>query len=402
MKRILLLLFPLFLATAALAQFQETPTASPQIPGTAPQPPAAGQSSGLTVDEIVRTALEQNPAVLSARSTVEEAQARLKQARSAYYPQFNFSGLAKAGLSGTMNGLAPLGHANSPFFDNYATGLSLYHPGLDFGRTRHSVNVVRYRRDALENDLRTVEDLVILEAHDAYYQLLRSRELERVAQRAVASRELNVRQARAFYEGELRSKLELDLAEVILGKARLDLIEARNRIRTAQAALGRVMGASQSAEYVLQPPDVTLPRLEDLEALVAEAFQNRPGILALDRRIDAAREALRLAQSQRKPWLSIFSTGGWARTTPLIISRLAAVGTGLALPLMTFGRLEGLEEEAAQHIAFLEGQREDLRQFINLETRNAYFRLRNSLESVPVRQLQVGHAGEAVRLAEAR
>ena len=365
-------------------------------------PVPAQQSSGLTLKEVVQTALEQKPSVRSARSAVEEAQARVKQARSAFYPQLNFSGLAKAGLSGTMNGLSPLGLANSPFFDNYATALSIYHPGLDFGRTRHSVNVVQFRRDALESDLRAVEDLVILQAHEAYYNLLRARELEQVAQRAVASRELNVRQAQAFYEGELRSKLELDLAQVVLGEAKLGLIEARNRIRAAQAELGRVMGASQSVEYVLQAPDRTLPQPGELEDLVQEAYQNRPDIIAVERRLDAAHEALRLAQSQRKPWLSFFTTGGWARITPLIISRLASVGTGLAFPVMTFGRLEGLEEEAAQHIAFLQAQLEDLRQLASLQTRNSYFQLQNSLESLPVRELQVGHAREAVRLAEAR
>lgn len=394
MRRLSLLL--LLLMPAAAAPAQETSAPAQQDPAT------AAQESGLSLDEIVRTALEQNPGVLAARSAVEEAQARVKQARSAYYPQFQFSGLAKAGLSGTMNGVNPLGLANSPFFDNYATGLSAFHPGVDFGRTRHSVNIVQFRRDALEGDLRAVEDFVVLEANQAYYNLLRARELEQVAQRAVASRELNVRQAEAFYEGELRSKLELDLAQVVLGEARLDLIEARNRIRSAQAELGRVMGASQSGDYALQPPDRALPQPGDLGALVQEAYQNRPELTALERRLDAAHEALRLARSQRKPWLSFFTTGGWARTTPLIISRLAAVGLGLAFPVMTFGRLEGLREEAEQHISFLEGQLEDLRQRVSLETRNSYFRLQNALESLPVRELQVGHAREAVRLAEAR
>ena len=394
MRRLSLLL--LLLLPAASAPAQEPPPAAQQSPA------AATQGTSLTLDEVVRTALDQNPGVLAARSAVEESQARVKQARSAFYPQLNFSGLAKAGLSGTMNGLNPLGLANSPFFDNYATGLNVYHPGLDFGRTRHSVNVIQFRRDALESDLRAVEDFVVLEAHQAYYNLLRARELEQVAQRAVGSRELNVRQAQAFYEGELRSKLELDLAQVVLGEARLDLIEARNRILSAHAELGRVMGASQSADYVLQPPDRTLPQPEALDDLVQEAYQNRPELIALERRLAAAHEALRLARSQRKPLFSIFSTGGWARTTPLIISRLAAVGAGLSFPVMTFGRLEGLEEEAEQHINFLDGQLEDLRQRVSLETRNSYFRLQNSLESLPVRQLQVEHAREAVRLAEAR
>ena len=362
----------------------------------------AQQSVHLTLGQAVETALKQNPAIAAARAGVEESQARLKQARADYYPQFSFSGLAKAGLSGTMNGLRPLGLANSPFFSNYATGLSAYHPGFDFGRTRHNVNVMRARRDGLASDLDSVEALVALQAREACYDLLRNRELQQASERAVASAELNVRQARAFYEANLRSKLDLDLALLVLGEARLDLIEARNRVRSAQARLGRVMGASQSVQYALETPDLALPQLEPVTQLVQEAYQNRPELLAVQYRLEAAQEAVQLAQSQRKPMFSFFSTGGWARVAPLIISNLAASGLGLSFPLLTFGKIGGLIEEAEGQAHFLESQLEDLRQQVALETRDAYIQLQNSLESVPVRELQVQNSREAVRLAEAR
>ena len=43
-------------------------------------------------------------------------------------PQLGFSGLSKAGLSGAMNGLDPIGLANSPFFRNFAAGANIAHP----------------------------------------------------------------------------------------------------------------------------------------------------------------------------------------------------------------------------------------------------------------------------------
>lgn len=366
-------------------------------------PLGAQQPRPLTLEEAVRIALNRNPSVRAASESIAVAQARVKQARSAFYPQLSFSGLAKAGLSGTMNGLNPVGLANSPFFDNYATGITAYHPGLDFGRTRHTLEVMRFRSDALEADLDAVEAMVALDAQRAYFDALRAAELETAARRAVESRELNAQQAQAFYEGQLRSKLDLDLARTLLAKAHVELIESRNEVRSAHAALQRALGEEgTSIEYVLTAPEFTPPILEPLDGLVATAEARRPEVLALERSISAAQAAVELARSRRKPMLSFFMTGGWARVTPLVISTLASVGTGLAMPLFTFGKLKGELEEAESYVGYLQSHLDVLRQQIAFETRTTYFELQNALEALPVRELQTTYARQAVDLATVR
>jgi len=365
-------------------------------------PLAAQQNVRLTLEEAVEKALQQNPDIAAARDAVSEAQGREKQARAAFYPQMHFSGLAKAGLSGSLNGLQPVGIANSPFFDNFATALTFYHPGFDSGRTRHRATVAQFQRTALDAQLEGVGNRIAFQTKQAFYALLRAREIEQAMQQRVASRELNVRRARAFYEGELRSKLELDLARVSLGEAQARRIEARNRVRSATAQLAKAMGASQAAQYELTRPDVTVPQPEPLDELIEQAYENRPELEALRRRVEGASAAVRLAEAHRKPKFSFFGTGGWARITPLIISKLAAVGAGLTFPVLNFGTFEGAVEEAEARLRLLQNRFEELRQQTELETREAYYALENARESIPVRELQLEHAQEAVSLAEAR
>jgi len=366
-------------------------------------PVAAHELRPLTLDEAVRVGLERNPSVRAARSSVEVAQARVKQARAGFYPQFSFSGLAKAGLSGTMNGLDPVGLANAPFFDNYATGVNAYHPGFDFGRSRHTVDVMRARQEALEADLHAVEAFVELEVRRAYVDALSARELADAASRAVESHQLNAEQAQAFYEGELRSKLDWDLARTLLAEARSELITARNRVRLAEAGLQRAMGVEgPTPQYRVEAPSFSIPQLEGLDALVAEAESARPEIAALQRRIAAAEAAVALAHSRRKPMLSFFSTGGWARVTPLVISSLSAVGAGLSAPLLNFGKLKGEVEEADSYLNHLRERLDAARQQVAFETRAAFFELKSAMETLPVRELQAEYARSAVDLAEVR
>src|SRR5260370_4295417 len=116
----------------------------------------AQQTRQLTLEQALQLALQQNPAVAAARKEVDAAEARIKEARSAYYPQTGFNGIAKAGLSGATNGLGLVGLPNSPFYRNFADSLNIYQNGFDFGRTAHNVALERKGREAAEAHLHTV------------------------------------------------------------------------------------------------------------------------------------------------------------------------------------------------------------------------------------------------------
>src|SRR5262245_22592187 len=117
----------------------------------------------LSLMEAIETALRQNPSVIAARQAVDEADARVQQARAGYFPQLGFNGIAKAGLSGATNALGLVGLPASPLYRNFADSLNVSHPLLDFGRTNRLVAYQRKLRDAAETDVATVEAGVILQ-----------------------------------------------------------------------------------------------------------------------------------------------------------------------------------------------------------------------------------------------
>ena len=362
----------------------------------------AETASPLTLEAAINIALEQNPAVAVAREAIAESEARVRQEKANYYPQIGFSGIAKAGLSGALNGLQPQGLPNSPFYRNFADALNIYHPGLDFGRTKHAVRFQRQQTEALRSDLESVEASLILETSRAYYRVLEAQRLEQAALKSVISRETTLRQARAFYEGEIRSKVDFDLARVGHAEAQFRALQARNALRVTMAELASALGDSQALGFELTEPELTIAQLDPLASLIEQAYENRPELIALDTRRRAASEAIALAHSQRKPKMSFFFSGGWARIAPLTASKLLAIGTGLQLPVFTFGRLEGNIEAAEARLRVLDERYEGLRQQIALQTRTSYYRLENAIESIPVRQVQTEASGEAVRLARAR
>ncbi len=356
----------------------------------------------LSLQQAIEIALRQNPSILAARQLVDEEDARIRQVRAGYYPQTGFSGIAKMGLSGATNGLGLIGLPASPLYRNFADSLNVSQSVFDFGRTKHRLASERKRRDAALADVDTVEAEVKLKVAQAFYGLLRSQSLRDVAAEMVRSREATMRQAQAFYEGQIRSRVDLDLARVNLSRAQLQAAEAANRVRTASAALGQAIGGEQDNEYVLEPPDLSIPEPKPLEALIPEAFQERAELRSLHFELEAAIEQVEFAKSQRNPLLSMVFSGGYARFTNVLARQLVAGGAGLSLPLFTGGRIRGQEEEVEAQVRFLESREQSLRQQVALEIRTAWFHLKNVIDSLPVLHLQTEYARNAFRLANER
>src|SRR5215472_15291930 len=202
----------------------------------------------LSLRQAIETALRQNPSVAAARHELEAADARIREARAGYYPQVGFNGIAKAGLSGATNALGLVGLPASPLYRNFADSLNVSQSVFDFGRIKHQLAQARKLRDAAECDVAAVEADVTIEVERAFYGLLRAQRLRDVAAEMIRAREATVRQAQALYEGQMRSRVDLDLARANLASAQLVATEADNAARIAVAKLGQALGGAQDGE----------------------------------------------------------------------------------------------------------------------------------------------------------
>lgn len=363
---------------------------------------AAEEPVHLTLHEAIEIALRQNPSMVGAREMVNRAEARVRQARAGYYPQVGFNGIAKEGLAGATNGLSLIGLPASPLYQNIADSVNVFQSVFDFGRTKHQVAFERDRRDAAEADYSAQAAQVTLEVKRAYYGLLRAQRLRDVAREIATAREATARRAQALYEGEIRSRVDLDLARANLARAQLQVTSSANELRTAATRLGLALGGDQDIEYILEPPDSETPRLGPVEPLIEEALRARPELQSLRFESKAAQERLEFVKSQKKPLLNVAFTGGYARFTSLLAKELMAGGAGFVLPLFTGGRIEGQQEEAQAELRAAASREEALKQHIAAEVRTAWYAFENASGALPVIQVQAEYARNAARLADER
>src|SRR5437879_2362529 len=112
MKRTLLTAALFLLPSYALSQTQPA-AGAPGAPEQAVAAPPAGQEApvarSLTLDEAVRTALEQSPVIRGAMADLDAALARLEQARAARRPAVSANTFGSAGnATNILAGVAPV------------------------------------------------------------------------------------------------------------------------------------------------------------------------------------------------------------------------------------------------------------------------------------------------------
>lgn len=358
----------------------------------------------LTLEEAVRTALQQHPALKEAEAAVAAAEAEVREARSYYFPQLSFSAIGKVGLSGATSALGLPGFPASPFFRNIAYSVNWYQSVFDFGRIKHLVAMDRALYKSAQLKQTSEQERIVLEVKQAYFSVLEAQQLEQAGEVARQEQSLAVKKAEAYYKEDLGTQLEVNKAKASLAAATEALAHARNAVQTAFAALRVAMGVDGAHTYVLQQPSFEEIALPPVENLIQQAIHTRPDEQALDFKIAALNENLNIARSQSLPDIRGFGAGGQGRFngTQVKEDQQHGVGAlGVIFPIFTGGRLKAMRDEAEADIQGATAMRAQLLQEIRLEVTEAFYQLSDSDEQIKAAQQRREAAAGSLRLAQA-
>ncbi len=356
----------------------------------------------LTITHAVEIALAENPALHAALAQAEAAQARVRMAKGAYYPQVRIDAIGKLGLSGATNGLGLIGLPASPFYRNLSQAGNVSQALFDFGRTKHAMGAARAEAEAARQNLIAVRIEVAQSAQEAFLKVLRAQQLLKVREQALRERQATLRKVDDYFQVGLRSKLDLDLARVSLSTAELDLTQARDDERVAWTELFAALGRPEGDHCNLVEPTAQLLPPAELADETKQALAKRPDLKALEAEIQSQEERLEYARSLRRPILNGVLSGGYARFATLTTARLLVGGLGLIAPIYTGGQLEGQVKEQEYELETLRARRSSLLLQIHTEISRAHWDLLKALESAKVNDQTSVYTEEALRLARTR
>jgi outer membrane protein len=397
-----------YLPCAMRSQQTQAPIAqmpSLQLPAAqAPTGPVASLGPRLTLADAERLAIEHNPNISVAR-LIALAQAQVtREVRSAELPTAQ-GDLTAVGAH--ENSRITAGLLNNPsVYDRAAGGLTVSQLITDFGRTHNLVRSAQSNAKVqLENERATELDIT-LTVDQAFYQVLTSQAVLKVAEETVNQRQATVDQVGALAKQKLRSDLDLSFADVQLSQAKLLLLDAQNDAADAMASLNTVLGSERDEQYTLvdETRENPEPAPQDAEALLPKAYSTRPDLAALNYNYTAARQ---FSTAERDLWMPTVSALAAVGGTPVRADQIqsswyGAAGANISIPVFNGFLYNARAQEAKLRANAAGEQVRNLRDVIARDLRTAVLNAQNAFQRIGVTQEMLNESNMALDLSEAR
>ena len=381
---------------------EQTPSApAPQAQAT-PSPTQPPPALRITVKDAEALALKNNPAISVARLSALAVHQVTREVRSNLWPS------AYANLTGVdaqENSRISAGALNNPIiYERAAAGATVSQLITDFGHTTNLVASARLHEKAEDQNALATKEEILLAVDQAFYEALQSAAVLKVADQTVASRQMLSDQVQALTNSKLKSALDLSFANVNLAQAKLLQLDAQNNNKAAMASLSAILGFNtlQNFELLEDTSPFTQPP-PSADELIAEAFSQRPEILALEFESESA---AKLHNAERDALLPTISALGAVGEAPVrndhLSSWYGAVGVNVRIPVFN-----GFLYTARTHEADLRAQAAnerlvDLRNRISRDVRTSWLNANTNYERVSVSQQLLDQANQALNLASTR
>ena len=400
---------PLLAICAFAVAVLVSPLAIGQEPAPAVSAPAAPEP--LALEQAVATALALNPRIHEAEQNLAAARATVTQARAGRSPTADVQ-VTRTRISDVAQFPMPvIGPSGGLEFKTVSLArkeqtqgtLTVIQPLYTGGRIPALIRQSKAGVSGSEEGLARTQQTIVNDVKQAYYGVLVAADFVRVADDALASAREHLRVAQARYDAGVAPRFDVLRAETRVADGEQSLIQARNGLDLARAALNNAMGVPQDRGFELTTPFVQPPVAAGaLSELIAQAEQSRPELGQIQAQIGASGAAADVARSDKYPTLGL----AWVSNRVLDATAFQVSNWTLSLAArMTV--FNGKQTSAAVSRARHEQESarallEQVRQGVALQVRQAYLALNSASERITAAAKGVEQAQEALRIANVR
>ncbi|WP_458401766.1 TolC family protein [Candidatus Avelusimicrobium sp.] len=359
------------------------------------QTPLPSLDSQLSVHDCVRIAMANSPRAVSARLAVESAAISLSNAKNVLLPTLS----AGANTGYTNTNLPGKERANETATSS-SIDASLSISGItDIGR---NIRTQRLQLAQTRMSLCEVENAIVADVKSAYYALMAA---QRAVQIRTQSRDLyqdQYNRTKAFFDQGLRPKVDVTTAEVNLNNEILGLIRAKNLVKTQNAKLANVMGVPRDTPFVLDDYIEAEEIDFTFEEALTRAYENRPDVQSS--KLGLQIREIKLTQAKAGYWPTFTMGASFSKSGDefRFDSDQTKLFAGVEIPIFSAFKISNNVKQAKVDLASAQNSDRSLANDVYLEVQNAFIRLNEAAESIPVAASTAERAKENMDLARGR
>jgi len=380
--------------------------------------------AALTLAQAVEAAAKNYPSIRVSQEQMNAAAEGIRLARTAYLPRVDalaqvnratrnnvFGLLLPQNVIPSMSGPV-IGSNNTGTVWGSALGAIASWEPFDFGLRQANVATAEATKAQAESSVKRSQFEVLAATIDAYLTLAAAQEMVRTSQVGVERGETLLRMTDALVNAQLRPGSDSSRAQAELAGARTQLIQSRQAVEVARAALSPFVGLAPSqiaisAPALLQSPPQQTPVQAD--------FRSNPVTLEQDATLEQARMQLRAMERSYFPKFSlqaaVYARGTGSETDGARLGGLNglaptvqdfALGFSVTFPIMDLPALHAREAMQAATIRAQTARSEQI--VLELRTRwnVALAQLQGATEVSESTPVEVSAARDALQQTSAR
>jgi outer membrane protein len=361
----------------------------------------AQNSTALTLEQGVSTALSKNPQVNAAREAVVAAEQRVIQAGAGTLPTVSAVGSTSYGTT------TQFGPPTSDPRSSSSVAITGTLPVYDNGRTKITVDQAQANLAAARATLQQTSQDIALSAASAFFNVLKAQQVATVRAAQLEKAEGQLRQSEAQVRAGTAAEADVLQARAQAAQAQVDLLAARSQIDITKATLRSVLAMEVFSPLEVQDPTALAQTAISIsaDAAVKEAEADRPEIAKAIADVQSTTAALALAYAGSGLQVNVGLNGTYTilSTTPGSSNSVCwAVTATLTFPVLDGGRAEAAVKEAQANLRAAEAKAESVRLTIRQDAYQAYLAAVQARANLVATEAAQVAAAAALQAAEGR
>ncbi len=376
---------------------------------------AAQQPLPLTIDDAIRTGLENSKTLHSSLMKVDYADARAGEAGAAELPSLAFGG-AYTRLSNvppfvvSLPPPTPMTFTFAPNIVNtYNMRVSVQQPLFTGFRLSAGSAMAENTAEAANQSYARDKSTLVFNIRKSYWNLYKAIEFKKVIDENVEQFKAHVEDVRRLMDQGMATNNDVLKVQVQLSAAQLAQIDAGNNVKIAMIGLDNTIGVPLSTDVTLRTEIESRPRsFPSIDVLLKKAMDQRPDMKATAYQIKAGEAGVTAARSGWYPQIYLTGNYYYARPNQRIVPAQDLfkdtwdVGVAVSLDLWNWGSTLHRTDAAEAQLEQAKDASGLLADAVTLEVTQSYLNLGQAKERISVAQTEVEQAQENYRITDER
>jgi len=272
-----------------------------------------------------------------------------------------------------------------------------------FGQVGAAMRAAKVGLATADDQLRLFRQAALRDVSSSFYDILLAKELYNLAVQTLNQKIRVLDEARRKYAAGIATEYDVLAAEVAVENARPEVIRRENLIRISRDKLRFILGLEEEEVEVeggLEAPPAPYPQYKEA---VQIAWGNRPELADQQKRVEIAKELIKIADAGDKPRVDFKAGYGWRE---LILGadkgngQAWTAGLFLTFPFFDGLRSRGKVAQAKSDVATLKLDEAKLKDSIALQVREAVNAYREAGEIIKALSGTVKQAERLLFMAE--